>query len=70
MTNRYTSSNSTIIAGAGTMFNETTHIRETKHRVNENTNTYSITVPIQLKPNSSTKSKTRKSHKSKSKKVK
>lgn len=49
MTNRYTSSNSTIIPSAGTMYNETTRIRETKHRVNENTNTYSITVPITLK---------------------
>lgn len=64
MTNRYTSANSSIIPGSGTMFNETTHIRPTKNRVNENTNTYSITVPIPLKPR---KSKTRKS---KSKKTK
>ncbi len=49
MTNKYSSATSAIIPGPGTMFNEITHIKPTKNRVNENTNTYAITVPVSVK---------------------
>ena len=62
--NKYTSATSAIIPGAGTMFNEATHIKPTRNKINENTNTYAVTVPINVKR------KTQKSHKSKSKKSK
>ena len=74
MTNKYVSSTSAITSGAwankvvipgeGTMFNETTNIKPTRNRVNENTNTYAVTVPVHIKR------KVKKSRKPKSRKVK
>ena len=55
--NKYTSSTSAIIPGEGTMFNEATHIKPTRKRVNENTNTYAITVPRHMKRRSKKSSK-------------
>lgn len=64
MSNKYGSATSAIIPGSGTMFNEVTHIKPTRNKINENTNTYAVTVPIHIKR------KSEKSHKSKSKKSK
>ena len=64
MTNKYVSSTSAIIPGEGTMFNEVTHIKPTRNRVNENTNTYAVKVPVHIKR------KVKKSCKPKSRKVK
>ena len=47
---RYNSSNSTIVAGPGVMYNEVTKMKPGTTRVNENTNTYAVTVPIHYKP--------------------
>ena len=63
MTNKYVSATSAIIPGEGTMFNETTNIKPTRNRVNENTNTYAVTVPVHIKR------KVKKSRKPKSRKV-
>ena len=46
---RYTSSNVTITAGPGIMFNEITKMKPINTHVNENTNTYAVTVPIKFK---------------------
>ena len=46
---KYTSSNSTIIAAPGVMYNEVTKMKPVHTRVNENTNTYAVTVPIKYK---------------------
>ena len=46
---KYNSSNSTIIAGPGVMYNEVTMMKPVTTRVNENTNTYVVTVPIPYK---------------------
>ena len=46
---RYTSSNATITAGPGVMYNEVTKMKPVNKRVNENTNTYLVTVPIHYK---------------------
>ena len=43
---KYTSSNVTITAGPGVMYNEVTKMKPVNTRVNENTNTYAVTVPI------------------------
>lgn len=56
---KYTSSNSTITAGPGVMYNEVTKMRPVDTHVNENTNTYAVTVPIKYKP----KNKQRRKHK-------
>ena len=64
MSNKYSLATSAIIPGSGTMFNEATHIKPTRNRINENTNTYAVTVPVSIKR------KPRKSNKSKSKKSK
>ena len=58
--NKYTSSTSAIIPGEGTMFNEATHIKPTRNKVNENTNTYAVTVPINVKRKKKKSSKTKK----------
>ena len=47
---KYTSSNVTITAGPGVMYNEVTKMKPVNTRVNENTNTYAVTVPIKYKP--------------------
>ena len=47
---KYTSSNVTITAGPGVMYNEVTKMKPVNTRVNENTNTYSVNVPIKFKP--------------------
>ena len=46
---KYTSSNATITAGPGVMYNEVTKIKPVNTRVNENTNTYAVTVAIPYK---------------------
>lgn len=46
---RYNSSNATITAGPGVMYNEVTKMKPVNTRVNENTNTYAVTVPIKYK---------------------
>ena len=46
---RYNSSNATITAGPGVMYNEVTKMKPINTRVNENTNTYAVTVPIKYK---------------------
>ena len=47
---KYNSSNATITAGPGVMYNEVTKMNPINTRVNENTNTYAVTVPIKFKP--------------------
>ncbi len=52
---KYMSSNSTITAGPGVMYNEVTKMKPVNNRVNENTNTYAVTVPIKYKSKKSHK---------------
>ena len=54
---KYTSSNSTITAGPGVMYNEATKMKPTNTRVNENTNTYAVTVPMRFKSKTKGKKK-------------
>ena len=54
---RYTSSNSTITAGPGVMYNEATKMKPINTRINENTNTYVVTVPMKFKVKAKTKGK-------------
>lgn len=42
--NAYRSSNSVIISGPGTMYNEVTRPKSTTKQYNENTNTHDVTV--------------------------
>ena len=76
MSNKYSSATSAVIPGSGTMFNEATHIKPTRNRINENTNTYAVTVPRHIVSSAckacpiSIKRKVRKSSKSKSRKSK
>ena len=44
-TNAYRSSNSVIVSGPGTMYNESTRPRSYTKQYNDNTNTYNVTVP-------------------------
>ena len=44
-TNAYRSSNSVIISGPGTMYNEVTKPKSKSKQYNENTNTHDVTVP-------------------------
>lgn len=44
-TNAYRSSNSVIVCGPGTMYNEITRPKSNTKQYHENTNTYSVTVP-------------------------
>ena len=44
-TNAYRSSNSVIISGPGTMYNEITRHRSVSKQYNNNTNTHDVTVP-------------------------
>ena len=57
-TNAYRSSNSVIVSGPGTMYNEITRPRSSTKQYHENTNTYAATAPY-IKTRKS-KSKTRK----------
>ena len=57
-TNAYRSSNSVIVGGPGTMYNEVTRSRSLPTRYHDNTNTHDVTVPY-IKT-SKRKSKTRK----------
>ena len=43
--NKYSSSQSVIIAGPGTMYNEVTTPKPTQRLRRENTNTYDVTLP-------------------------
>ena len=56
--NAYRSSNSVIVSGPGTMYNEVTRPKSTKKQYNENTNTHDVTMPY-IKTSKS-KSKARK----------
>ena len=57
-TNAYRSSNSVIVSGPGTMYNEITRPKSNTKQYNENTNTHAVTAPY-IKTRQS-KSKTRK----------
>ena len=57
-TNAYRSSNSVIVSGPGTMYNEVTRPKSYMKQYNENTNTHDVTAPY-IKTSKS-KSKTRK----------
>ncbi|KAK8875823.1 hypothetical protein M9Y10_005998 [Tritrichomonas musculus] len=60
-TNAYRSSNSVIVAGPGTMYNEVTRSRSITKQYNDNTNTHAVTVPyIKTPKNRKSKSKSRK----------
>ena len=54
---KYMSSNSTIAAGPGVMYNEATKMKPTNTRVSENTNTYAVTVPLRFKAKAKSKKK-------------
>ena len=43
--NAYRSSNSVIVSGPGTMYNEITRPKSVTKSYNENTNTHNVTVP-------------------------
>ena len=64
-TNNYRSSNSSIICGPGTMYNEITKPKPVTKVYNSNTNTYDVTVPYvkvsKSRSGSRTKSKKNKS---------
>ena len=60
-TNAYRSSNSVIVGGPGTMYNEVTRSRSITKQYNDNTNTHAVTVPyIKTPKNRKSKSKSRK----------
>ncbi|KAK8882380.1 hypothetical protein M9Y10_045022 [Tritrichomonas musculus] len=62
--NAYRSSNSTIIAGPGTMYNEVTRPKTITKQYNDNTNTHYVTVPHSMTVKTrKSKSKTRKNKK-------
>lgn len=44
-TNAYRSSNSVIVGGPGTMYNEVTRPKSTTHQYHSNTNTHDVTAP-------------------------
>ncbi len=44
-TNAYRSSNSVIVSGPGTMYNEITRPKSNTKQYNENTNTHAVTAP-------------------------
>ena len=54
-TNAYRSSNSAIVSGPGTMYNEVTRPRSYTKQYNDNTNTYNVTVPYIKVSRSNTK---------------
>ena len=55
-TNAYRSSNSEIVSGPGTMYNEITRPRSSTKQYNDNTNTHDVTVPyIKVSKSNSTK---------------
>ena len=68
-TNAYRSSNSVIVSGPGTMYNEVTRPKSNTKQYNANTNTHDVTVPYiksSNKTNTSNKrNKTRKNSRSK-----
>lgn len=66
--NAYRSSNSVIVSGPGTMYNEVTRQRSYTKQYNENTNTHDVTVPY-IKTYSGTSTKTRTSKSKNSKKA-
>ena len=55
-TNAYRSSNSVIVGGPGTMYNEITRPKSHTKQYNENTNTHNVTVPY-IKPLKTSKRK-------------
>ena len=59
-TNAYRSSNSEIVSGPGTMYNEVTRPRSSMKQYNTNTNTYNVTAPY-VKVSKSKSSKVSKS---------
>ncbi len=62
-TNAYRSSNSVIVSGPGTMYNEVTRPKANTKQYNNNTNTHDVTAPY-IK--SSNKRKSKSSNKRKS----
>ncbi len=68
-TNNYRSSNSTIIAGPGTMYNEITRPKPITKVYDNNTNTYAVTAPYikSTKTRKKTNARKTKTNKSKSK---
>ena len=68
-TNSYRSSNSVIISGPGTMYNEVTRPRSNTKQYNDNTNTHDVTTPY-IKISKNKKPKSINNSKSKSKNIK
>lgn len=57
-TNAYRSSNSTIVSGPGTMYNEITRPKPVTRQYNSNTNTHDVTVPyVKTRRSKSTQSR-------------
>ena len=62
-TNAYRSSNSVIVSGPGTMYNEVTRPKANTKQYNANTNTHNVTAPY-IKSSNGRKSKSSNKRKS------